>query len=299
MAGGRADAERLAIPELSAELRTYVARMQQGQALVEQRIGAAEAAAQRAINDARRELAAALESLEACRRQEDADCTWAAAAVDRARQHLEAMCAVARDVAELRARHQRIAHRFRTALDTIGQQVQRELTRAGDTLDVYLWSSPAGRGSSGSSGAGMRSGSASSVQGGPSLSQPAGFPAGVVMVPLSLINDSESQVSGDADFGKGYSPADLEWAFEAFISVIMPGVAKGLTLDDFRVRDQREGRIGTRSYADTYSGFFGDSKITLDANGSTLTVANGYHRIWVASMGLESVPAKVGGHGVS
>jgi len=121
------------------------------------------------------------------------------------------------------------------------------------------------------------------------------------MVPLSLIDDSDSGVTGSADFGKGYSPADLEWAHEAFVSVVMPGVASGATLDDFRARDQREGRMGTRSYADTYSGFFDrNHAIALDASGSNYTVANGYHRIWVArGMGLDAVPARVSGHGLS
>ena len=114
------------------------------------------------------------------------------------------------------------------------------------------------------------------------------------MVPLALIDDSDSRVRGAQDFGKGYSPADLEWAHEAFVNVIVPGLAQGLSLDDFRARDQRENRMGTRSYADTYSGFFGDSRITLNANGSGFTVANGYHRLWTArAMGLDAIPAKV------
>lgn len=299
MPGGRADAERLAIPELSSDIRAYVARMQQGQALVEQRLSAAEAATQQAITRARRELSVAMEKLADCRQQEDADCSWAATTVDRAKLHLEAMYAVGRDIAALRAQHQPVARRFGAALDTLGQQVQRELTRAGDTLDVYLGESGRGRGTSSSTG-GVGRGASSSAPSGPYVSQPAGFPSDVVLVPLSLIDDSDSGVTGSADFGKGFSPADLEWAHEAFIRVIMPGVASGATLDDFRARDQREGRMGTRSYADTYSGFFGDSKILLDSHGSSFTVGNGYHRSWVArSMGLDAVPAEVSGRGLS
>lgn len=299
MAGSSADAERLAIPELSSDLRTYVARMQQGQALVEQRLRTAETAAQRAINEARRELSRKIERLEVCRKQEHADCSWHAAAVDRARLHLEAMYAVARDIADLRAQHQPVARRFSTALETLGSQVQRELTRAGDTLDVYLGSSGGGRGASDSAGGPALLGAPSTGSTSP-LRQPAGFPDDIVMVPLSLIDDSDSNVHSAGDFGKGFTPADLEWAHEAFISVIMPGIARGSTLVDFRERDQREGRTGTRSYADTYSGFFGDTKIMLDANGPNFTVANGYHRIWVArSIGLDAIPAKVSEHGVS
>jgi len=297
VAGGRADAERLAITELSSALRAYVARMRQGQALVELRGGVAEAAAQRAVNEARRELAVAMERLEACRQQEDASCSWAAAAVDRAKRHLEAMYAVARDLADLWAQYRPIAGRFSTALETLGQQVQRELTRAGDTLDVYLGSTAGGRRTSGSSASGRLTGDPSAAS---ALSQPPGFPADIVMVPLALIDSADIPVHGPADFQKGYSPADIEWAHEAFISVIMPGGAKGLTLDDFRARDQREGRTGTRSYADTYSGFFGNDAIKLDPKGQMFDAGNGHHRLWVArQMGLDSVPAKVSGHGAS
>ena len=297
MSGGRADAERLAIPELSSDLRAYVSRMQQGQSLIEQRLSAAEAAAHRAISEARRELSMAMERLDACRQQEDADCSWAAAAVDRAKLHLETMYGVARDITALRAAHQPAARRFSTALETLGQQVQRELTRAGDSLDVYHGSGADSR--SASAGGGTTSTSASSSAGS-SVRQPAGFPSNIVMVPLSLIDDSDSRIQGPGEFSEFYTPSDLEWAHEKFTSVVMPGVAGGATIDDFRARDQREGRIGTRSYEMTCAGFFGTDAINLSANGSHFGVNNGYHRIWVARrMGLDAVPARVVGHGAS
>lgn len=295
----RADVDRLAVLELSSALRTYVARMHQSQALVERRLAAAEAAADQATTEARRGLSKAMERLDECRRQDNADLSGCAAAFDRAKVHLESMYSVARDIARLRAQHGPIARRFNTMLEALAQQAQRELMRAGDTLDTYLGTST---GRSGHSGA--DSGGPSRDPRGPrvgsSLYQPVGFPPGIVMVPLSLIDESESTVHGPSDFRKGVSPADLEWALEKFFSVIVPGVADGATIDDFRVRDQREGRIGTRSYADTYDCFFGGDKILLEPNGATFRVLNGNHRIWVAkNMGLDAAPAEVSGHGVS
>lgn len=294
MTEGRADAERLAIPQMSADLRSYVARMKHGQDLVSQRLRQAEETTQRAIDEARRRLVAATEKLESTRQEGVGLADWAVGEVNSAHRHLEAMYVVAREVAELSSKHRPVARRFSSALDTLDEQVQRELTRAGDTLDVYLGSHGGRPRSLGTAEMGALTSKTASPSPAPTLHQPAGFPADVVMVPLSHINDSDSVVHGPGDFGKGYTAADLEWAHEAFISVIMPGVAKGLSKEDFRLRDQREGRVGARSFADTYAGFFEDSKIRLEISGGHFAVSNGYHRIWVARhMGLDAVPAKV------
>ena len=112
------------------------------------------------------------------------------------------------------------------------------------------------------------------------------------MVPLASIDASDSGVTGPESFGKGYSPDDLAWAFDALHEVVLPAVGHGLGAEYFQSRDQAEGLVGTRSYSDTYSGFFGDSAIKLESRGDgTYGVANGYHRVWVAQrLGLDSVP---------
>ncbi|QGF23383.1 hypothetical protein [Raineyella fluvialis] len=120
---------------------------------------------------------------------------------------------------------------------------------------------------------------------------PNGFPDDIDMVPLAGIAPDEQ-----LDWVKGYSPEDLEWAWQAFRSVIQPGLAKGMTQDDFRDMDARLGLMGTRSYADTYSGFFGDSRIILNRKPGmdALDPGNGRHRIAIARrLGLTHVPAKV------
>jgi hypothetical protein len=117
---------------------------------------------------------------------------------------------------------------------------------------------------------------------------------GLEHVPLSTIDTSDRQIS-PSDFGKGYSPSDLEWAFKALNEVVLPAVADGEGPDYFQRRDEEEGLVGTRSYSDTFSGFLGgDDVIRLNWVGDRYEVANGYHRIWVANqMGLDSVPARV------
>jgi hypothetical protein len=154
-------------------------------------------------------------------------------------------------------------------------------------LETYLERASAGAGGSGVVG---HNGSAN--MGGARQ----GLPDGWAIVPLSAIDDSDSGVTGTESFGKGYSPGDLAWAFGALHEVVLPAMARGKAADYFQQRDQAEGRMGVRSYSDTYRGFFGaDSAIKLDPRGDgTYTVGNGYHRIWVAKqMGLSSVPGWV------
>lgn len=118
-----------------------------------------------------------------------------------------------------------------------------------------------------------------------------GLPPQIQLIAVADIDDSDSHVTGPESFGKGYSPADLRWAHDALHEVVLPTLASGGTIEDLRARDVTEGRMGVRSYADTYSGFFGDSAIHLS---SDLKVSNGYHRIWVAKqMGLSHVPAVI------
>lgn len=297
----RADAERQAVDELGRDLRLYTERAALARASIERTMRRIETEAQAAIDRARGELGRAVERLQSCRRHEGASCSSEAAEVERARQHLQNMYTVAAEIRQLDIDHSNAALRYRSALESLEQAAQQQLQRAGSALDTYLAqnatrASDAERTSLG--GQGATDGRSQSPD---ALHQPPGFPSDIFMVPLSLIDDDDSQVRGPADFGKGYTPADLEWAHEAFVRIIMPGVVSGQTYDDFQARDAREGRIGTRSYADTYSGFFDESEaIRLSAAGQRFSVDNGYHRIWVArQMGIDMIPAKVWGHGLA
>lgn len=121
-----------------------------------------------------------------------------------------------------------------------------------------------------------------------------GLPDGFALVQIEAINTSENPVTGRSDFKKGFSPEDLAWAHEALLDVVLPSLAAGKGIEYLRERDQAEGRIGTRSYADTYSGFFGDASIKLEWTGGSFNVTNGRHRIWVAQeIGVDTIVAKV------
>ena len=114
------------------------------------------------------------------------------------------------------------------------------------------------------------------------------------MVQLSDIDTSDRDIAA-SDFNKGYSPGDLTWAYEALQEVVLPAVAAGYGAEYFRDRDLREGgRTGTRSYADTFTGFFGHDAIRLHREHDKFVVENGYHRIWVARQShLNELPARV------
>ena len=118
------------------------------------------------------------------------------------------------------------------------------------------------------------------------------MPAGFVMVPVADIDSCDRQI-GRGEFGKGYSPEDLTWAFTALDEVVLPAMAAGHGQDYFAERDRAEGRTGTRSYSDTYSGFFSKDhaiKFERRAEGK-IGLGNGYHRVWVArQLGIREVP---------
>lgn len=171
---------------------------------------------------------------------------------------------------------------------------QRALAQAGTVLHDFNSTTArfadglAQGGGTGAGGAGSRHvGTERNTEG-------AALPGGVSMVALSDIDDSDRSLS-EANFTKGHSPDDLAWAHEAFREVVLPGVRAGKTIDDFRDLDATRGLMGTRSYASTYSGFFGDDDaIRLEAlPGGGYHPENGYHRLWVARrLGLTHIPAR-------
>jgi hypothetical protein len=120
-----------------------------------------------------------------------------------------------------------------------------------------------------------------------------GMPSGSAMIPVGLIDQTEAPINGSQDFGKGYSIEDLDYAFELFESQILPGLASGANAATFSAQDHANRVFGTRSLSDTFSGFFGHDAIKLDPlPGGTFHIANGRHRVYVASLyGRQYVPA--------
>lgn len=122
--------------------------------------------------------------------------------------------------------------------------------------------------------------------------------------PLSSFGLSEVHVSAadladtpiQGGFGRGGATrADYRWAVQTWTDTVGPGVAKGMTRDDFVARDQRNGAAPLRRTADVYDMFLGTDRIRVnrDANGS-LNIVNGRHRLQIArDLGIKSLPGQV------
>ncbi len=222
-------------------------------------------------------------------------------AVDSARSALSAYTAA-------RARLDEASSRWRFDVEASNIEVQQRLADIARDLDVYqrfalaTTGHAAGAPSLGRiavgrvSRAALSSGSTGLSTRQRSSDTPVGFPAGYTMVPIAQIDLSASPVRGPSNFKADTAPSDLEWALVALHDVVLPAMARGKDLEYFRDRDNREGLVGNRSYADTYVGFFtpGEAlRFRLEPTG-TYSVANGYHRIWAAQRaGLMEIPGQV------
>ena len=123
------------------------------------------------------------------------------------------------------------------------------------------------------------------------------MPEGYAMVPLALIDDSETYVHGAADFKKPFcSPEDLAWSYQALHDVVLPALARGQGADYFAELDAQHGFMGTHSYSSCHHGFFnGNEAIALETRSDgRYRVLNGFHRIFVAhGAGQHAVPARI------
>lgn len=251
------------------------------------------------ISRRRRASALAEQEYAACCRIEDADCSGLERDRDRAERAVAAARRAERMYAAATAEYTAACGRFAQVRVALTMETQRLLQAIAHDLDAYNRASSA-VGSVQTGGVPTRPSGTGGAQhvpaGGLPLVSPVGFPAGFAMVPLSSIDTSRSSVTGPESFKSDTSPADLEWGLEAFNGVIVTALRLGKGIDYFRERDANEGLCGTRSYADTYTGFFGNNEalqVGRRADG-TFEVHNGHHRIWVAQrMGLTAVPARV------
>jgi hypothetical protein len=242
---------------------------------------------------------AAENSLCACQARPFANCSGEAQRFQVARARLERAQAARSQVDAAATRFAPARLRFTSslssvvpeALEFLGQR-QRAIEEYAQRVGGALGSDTPGISLLSAGGASAGPGNAAS----PGVSTPDGLPPGYGLVSLDLIDDTDSTVTGPESFGKGYSPEDLRWAFDALDDVVMPALARGLGADYLQDRDQREGRQGIRSYMDTLSGFLtDDGAITLESNADgRYVVSNGYHRVWVARRaGRQHVPARI------
>lgn len=287
--------------------------------------------AEHVVNERRRQLKRAEAELESCQAQEGADCSGYARKVEECRRALERAIR-GRDLihqASNRFRHSQSKHTG--AVDQLlirGEKLVRTADERTISYQKYanynpstrlLSATPLGGGAasgldflsggaassggvarggvSGDGGRGASASSASTWRDLPGVETPAHLPHGFAMVPIKLISN-DNPVTGVGDFDQSQDVPGLSWACEALFDVVLPAMVKVKDPQKYlRDRDERENLSGSRSYAATYSGFFGVTPIKLSpsANG-TFDLGNGRHRLWLLSRsGADVVPAYIQG----
>lgn len=119
--------------------------------------------------------------------------------------------------------------------------------------------------------------------------------AGLSSVDVTAADFGDNPIIGS--FGRGDTTrADYRWAVQTWDELVGPGVAKGMTREDFEARDAAREAPPLRRTAAVYDMFLGDTdrlRVTRRPDGS-LDVTNGRHRLEVArELGIKSLPGQV------
>lgn len=146
-----------------------------------------------------------------------------------------------------------------------------------------------------SAGGARSSTSSPSTRGRSSRSGPAVGAYGLEPVAVAALDFADNPIIGE--FGRGgMKAADYRWLVETWDAVVAPGLARGLTRDDFAARDAKRDAQPGRRTTDVYDCFLGDTdriRLTRRPDGS-FDVINGRHRIEVArQLGVTSLPGEV------
>jgi hypothetical protein len=116
---------------------------------------------------------------------------------------------------------------------------------------------------------------------------------GIIAVPLSAIDDSDSPVRGPNDFAK-IDYLQMKAGVRTFFAEIWPNVLKGAKRDFFENLDKDRKLEGPQRFSNLYDVFFGLSAIRLEKHGDKYSVINGYHRLFLArELGITEIPASV------
>jgi hypothetical protein len=148
---------------------------------------------------------------------------------------------------------------------------------------------------SGVSTAGGRTGPVSTATAGPAAARERAGPAGHVIVDIADIDVSDSAITGPGSF-QHVPFGEMRDGLLLLEQVVLPEVRSGAGIERMRELDRLTGRAGTPvSHVRVYESFFGDTCVTLSTGpGGTLTVVNGYHRIWLAHrLGIDLLPVRV------
>lgn len=113
------------------------------------------------------------------------------------------------------------------------------------------------------------------------------------MVPLGDVDFSDNPV---IDSGKGGAkPNDYDWMVQAWKDTIEPGVARGMTGDDFYAIDAANQSDDFRRLGPVYDQFYGGDAIHLSGTGAGFwDVDGGRHRIDAARrLGIDRLPCRI------
>jgi hypothetical protein len=94
----------------------------------------------------------------------------------------------------------------------------------------------------------------------------------------------------------GLSRGDYRWAVQTWHDTVGPGVARGMTRNDFAARDNREPPAPPlRRTADVYDIFLGSKAIRAYRRpDGSLNIINGFHRLQIArELGIKDLPGLV------
>lgn len=170
----------------------------------------------------------------------------------------------------------------RNSLDALLETARADLSKRGGELNSY-------RGGGGAVGVGSSGGGAASSAG-----QWTGG-NGLSIVDVSAADFGDNPILDGFTKG-GTTRADYRWALQTWDEVVGPGVARGMSREDFEARDQARGATGLRRTAGVFDMFLGDAdrlRVTRRPDGS-LDVTNGRHRLEIArELGIKSLPGEV------
>lgn len=202
----------------------------------------------------------------------------------RARQAHQAAQGAATQIENLSRRVAVLQRSHAQRVTSLTSEARADLGRRTGELSSYRGSSAETAGGAGSTGS-ARSGNSGSA---------------LASLGLGLVDVDSADFADNPildNFGKGgTSRADYRWAVQTWDEVVGPGVARGMTRQDFERRDAERGAASLRRTAAVYDMFLGDSdRIRVSRlPGGGLDVTNGRHRLQIASeLGIRNLPGEI------
>ena len=123
--------------------------------------------------------------------------------------------------------------------------------------------------------------------------------AGLGMTSVSVSAADLGDMPAQVGFNRGgLSRGDYRWAVQTWNDTVGPGIARGMTREDFEARDNRKPCAPPlRRTADVYDLFLGPDAIRADRRpDGSLNIGNGRHRLQIArELGIKDLPGRVFG----